>query len=122
VVRVREVVTMFGYSKTQQLGKPVKAKRSATVKVSKEDQWARARARLKVVYQSHNITSCEYVDKDGKRCGSKDELTFAHIDKRKELTPEEIASYFCTLLLCTKHHQMIENDREETDRLFSILR
>lgn len=110
------------YSKSMQLGKPVKSRKKGEKKVSNEDFWARARARLKVLYESQKITSCEHVDDKGKRCGSTYALGFAHIDNRKNLTRDEIASYFCTLLLCQKHHTQIENDKEETDRLFKKLR
>lgn len=115
---------MIGYSKSQQLGKTVtKPKKSANGnKVSATTRWELDRARLKIVYQSHNITSCEYVDVQGHRCGLNNFLTFAHDDKRRNLSTEEIASFWNTLLLCLTHHQLIENDREETERLFRLLR
>lgn len=112
---------MIGFSKSAQLGKPVKDKKTDP-KVKAVQQWAMDRARLKVIYESKKIDKCEYVDDDGKKCGSKEWLGFAHIDKRDNLSPAEKASFYCTLLLCQHHHEQIENDKNERNRLFSLLR
>lgn len=112
---------MIGFSKSAQLGKPVKDKK-VDKKVKAVEQWAMDRARLKVIYESKKIDMCEYVDASGKRCCSKEWLTFAHIEKRDNLSPAEKASFHCTLLLCLEHHRQIEDDKNERNRLFSLLR
>ena len=114
---------MPGYSKSEQIGKTVNPKKkSGSAVVSRTTEWDKARLKLKTVYASHRITRCEFVDKDGKKCGSTEWLTFAHADKRRNLEPGDLGSIQKTLLLCMDHHQLIEYDRDETERLFAALR
>lgn len=115
---------MIGYSKSQQIGKTVnpKKKKADGTTMSRTKEWEVARAKLKIIYQSHRMTTCEFVGEDGKRCGSDNYLTFAHRNKRNDLEPGDLGSVQETLLLCTDHHQLIEYDKDETARLFELLR
>jgi hypothetical protein len=115
---------MSAYSKFQQLGKvpnPKKTKKDGS-KLSRTDEWARERAKLKDDYQEQGITRCEYVDKKGVPCLTSIALGFAHKKNRNNLQPGELGNINDTLLICNKHHQLIENDDAETERLFSKLR
>jgi hypothetical protein len=115
---------MVGYSKSAQIGKTVnpKKKKKDGSTLSRNEEWERARAKLKLIYLSHKITHCEYVDNNGDKCKSGNGLGFAHKNKRGNLEPGDLGSINETLLLCANHHAMIEYDREETLRLFSQLR
>jgi hypothetical protein len=119
-----ENLNMVGYSKSSQIGKavnPKKVKADGT-KVSRTREWELARAKLKVVYQSRRITRCEFVSDMGEKCTSSDFLSFAHRNKRRNLEPGDLGSFTETLLLCQNHHDLIEGDKDETDRLFKLLR
>lgn len=115
---------MFSYSKSSQLGKtvnPRKKKRDGSP-LPRVEESKRAVVTLKEIYSDQGITSCEYVDTKGCPCKSRLHLGFAHDDNRKNLEPGELDSFEHTLLLCQKHHQLIENDKTETSRLFKELR
>lgn len=115
---------MIGFSKSSQIGKQVmkrKKKRDGS-KMSKNEEWNLERAKLKIKYINAGITRCEYVCVDGKYCNSKKMLSFAHEDKRRNLEPGDLGSIDKTLLLCQRHHSMIEYDKNETQRLFKKLR
>lgn len=115
---------MISYSKSDQIGKKVNPKKrnSKGKKVSRVMEWQQARAKLKLVYQSHKITNCEFKDDDKTRCGSSMALSFAHKKKRRNLEPGDLESINETILLCQNHHDMIESDKNETARLFELLR
>lgn len=115
---------MIGYSKSQQIGRAVglKKRKADGSTLSKTKEWENERAKLKLVYASHGITKCEYLSQDGRGCYSQNYLSFAHRNKRRNLEPGDLGDINETLLLCLDHHQLIENDKDETDRLFSILR
>lgn len=115
---------MPGYSKSDQIGKQVnpKKKKADGTKISRTQEWETARAKLKVIYMRHKITTCEYTDEAGKRCGTDNHLSFAHRNKRNDLEPGDLGNINETLLICIDHHQMIEGDKEETSRLFELLR
>lgn len=115
---------MLGYSKSAQLGKtvnPRKKKLDGTA-LPRVEESKRAVVTLKEIYCDQGITSCEYVDAKGCPCKSRLHLGFAHDDNRKNLEPGELDSLEHTLLLCQKHHTLIENDKTETSRLFELLR
>jgi hypothetical protein len=115
---------MIGYSKSEQLGKVVnpKKKNKNGQTVSRSQEWEKARAKLKLIYQSHGITKCEFVALDNHPCHSTSYLTFAHRNKRRNLEPGDLSSINETLLLCIAHHEAIEHNEEETERLFNSLR
>jgi hypothetical protein len=77
--------------------------------------WERYRRRLKVIYAEKGIQKCEL-------CGTTNFLSFAHRNKRRNTSVEELGSFYHTLLLCIPCHQRIEDDREETARAFALLR
>lgn len=115
---------MPAYTKSQQLGKtvnPKKKKRDGST-LSRDDEWARERRKLKSLYEEQGITACEYLSKQGVPCLSRLAMGFAHDDNRDNLEPGDLGSINHTLLLCQKHHALIENDEIETARLFSQLR
>lgn len=115
---------MVGYSKTDQLGKVVnpKKKKADGSTLPRTQENLQAVAKLKVIYMSHNIKKCEYVSEEGEKCNRSNTLGFAHDDNRNNLEPGDIDSIDKTLLLCQDHHQLVENDKEETERLFKLLR
>jgi len=115
---------MNEYSKSHQLGKVVnpKKKKINGQSVGRVEEWNKARLALKALYRSLKIESCEYINADGSRCNSTYYLTFAHRNKRRNLEPGELDSVNDTLLLCIGHHELVENDRDETEAQFSRLR
>lgn len=69
---------------------------------AKTNEWEEARKELKKLFEANEVTSCE-LKLQG--CWKKNALTFAHIDKRRNLTPNEITA---VVLLCTPCHQKVE--------------
>lgn len=78
-------------------------KPKAVLKAGKKTlEWDAARKELKKLFESKGITSCELkLD----NCWRKNALTFAHIDKRQNLSPDEIYS---VALACQSCHEKIE--------------
>jgi len=68
----------------------------------KTNEWDEARRELKKIFEVNEQTTCE-LRLTG--CWKKNALTFAHIDKRQNLTPDEIMS---VCLLCTPCHEKVE--------------
>lgn len=68
----------------------------------KTDEWEQARKELKKVFEANETTSCE-LKLSG--CWDKNALTFAHIDKRRNLSPDEL---YAVVLACTPCHQKVE--------------
>lgn len=68
----------------------------------KGEDWNAARKELKKVFEAHKTTSCEL---SLKGCWKDKALTFAHVDKRRNLTPEELHE---VVLACTPCHQQVE--------------
>lgn len=80
--------------------------------------WNRERAKLKKIYFDKGITSCEL--RHSPNCTPYNFLGFAHRYKRIEYRsrPDLLGSFSQTLLACQPCHDVIENNRELTDRLF----
>ncbi len=70
---------------------------------------------LKQIFLDKGITYCEV-------CGTNHGLTFAHKEKRRNMTPEQLSDFNYVLLLCIQCHQDIEFSREKTEQLFRLLR
>ncbi len=68
----------------------------------KTTQWEGERAKLIEEFANMDITSCE-IKFEG--CWKNNALGFAHIDKRKNLRPEDLPS---VVLACTPCHQTVE--------------
>jgi hypothetical protein len=65
----------------------------------KSQAWDRARAKLKVLFERADVTTCEI-------CGGTFGLSFAHRLKRRFITtPEELLT---VALLCQTHHNELE--------------
>lgn len=79
--------------------KPPKPLRAGT----KTKQWEEDRSELKKEFAAAGVTECE-LRYEG--CWRNNALTFAHKDKRQNLTPEEIRH--AAILACTPCHQVIE--------------
>lgn len=83
----------------------------------KTTEWNKARAKLKIEYESKGITTCE-ARLPG--CWYDNALGFAHLYKRDDPRCKHIFEQ--TLLLCNECHDKQEYDRELTERLFKKLR
>jgi hypothetical protein len=94
------------------LGKKIK-KRKALKRIGSETRrWMEARKVLKDAYRTAGITSCELdIIHD---CNSWQFLTWAHGDKRRNLTKEEL--YSLVILCCVNGHQKIEKMPREDMR------
>lgn len=76
----------------------------------------KANAILKQKFLGAGITRCE-------RCGTDNFLSFAHKLKRRYMnTAEELSDINTCLLLCIPCHNLVEYDKEESEKLFSKLR
>lgn len=86
-------------------------------------KWQEERKKLKVIFEEKGITSCE-IRKPG--CFRDNFLSFAHDHKRdwyKTKGNEHLLGDFNHVLLaCIPCHEKIEDDKEETKRLFEQLR
>jgi hypothetical protein len=86
-------------------------------------QWEKDRRKLKTIFQDKGIVTCE-IRKPG--CKYDNYLSFAHAHKRdwyKTRGNEELLGDFNQVLLaCIPCHDNIENDKEETKRLFELKR
>lgn len=69
---------------------------------AKTDEWEQARKELKKTFEANETTACE-LKLDG--CWKKNALGFAHIDKRRNLTPDELHS---VVLACNPCHEKVE--------------
>ncbi len=101
---------------------PKAKKQPAPIKPGKKTvAWEDGRAQLKAIFKDNGIVECEL--KRAKICWRKNALTFAHIDKRRYLTDEEIKSAHSVCLLCTPCHQYVEQlPREEMKKILAACR
>ncbi len=91
------------YTKEMQIGKSSKKKTGKKIEPGKKTlEWDEAREKLKEQFDDWGITSCE-LQMEG--CWKRNGLSFAHIDKRKNLLPGELMS---VILACVPCHQKIE--------------
>lgn len=90
---------------------------------AKKGTWEAERQKLKQIFLDKGITSCE-VRKSG--CWRDNALSFAHQHKRifYKIRGNEglLGDFNQVLLACVPCHEKIENDKEETERLFQELR
>lgn len=70
--------------------------------MNKTKQWEKIRRELKNEFQELGITSCE-IRFDG--CWVNNALSFAHLDKRRHLTADELR---IVVLCCIPCHSIIE--------------
>lgn len=76
-------------------------------KNKKTKHWDNARKTLKdIFYVEFGIITCELRLCSG--CRNNDYLSFAHIDKRRWLSSDEVASEDCVALGCIPCHDIIE--------------
>lgn len=89
--------------------------------MSKEKEWAKARKKLKVIYEEKGITTCEL---GLECCWVNNALGFAHRHKRKWYLdhPELLGEFNQTILACNSCHDIIEDDKELTEEYFKKLR
>lgn len=79
---------------------------------AKTKSWEEARAELKKEFAKRGITSCELRYKN---CWKDNALTFAHPDKRRYLSKEDLR---VVILICVVCHQSIEQlPREEMKKI-----
>ncbi len=78
--------------------------------------WNMARENLKDIFREWGITTCEI---QFNFCKKNDFLTFAHVDKRRNLTDEEVKSPEKVVLACQPCHEHVEYkmDRKEAREL-----
>ena len=78
---------------------------------TKTQEWAKARKKLKVIYEDKEITNCELRFKG---CWVNNALSFAHRHKRKWYLdhPELLGEFKQTVLACIPCHDIIEDDKE----------
>lgn len=69
----------------------------------KTSEWNSAREDLKKEFNARGIRQCEIRLKG---CWERNALTFAHVDKRRNLTAEELRH--AVVLACTPCHQAVE--------------
>jgi|GEM_PF-1930430 len=79
--------------------------------------WNRDRAKLKKEYEAKGITRCEL---RRSVCWVNNALGFVHRHKRNWYLdkPGKLGTFNQTLLGCNPCHDEIENDKEETERIF----
>jgi len=84
--------------------------------------WNKCKKELKEVFQEKGITTCEM--RWPHDCFNNNFLSFAHRKKRREYysEPEKLKDFNEVLLLCQTAHNMIEYNRDLTDKLFKELR
>lgn len=84
-------------------------------------EWDRERAKLKKEYAAKGITTCELKKAP---CWFNNALGFVHRHKRAWYydKPGMLGKFNQTLLGCNPCHDLIENDKEETERVFMKLR
>jgi len=84
-------------------------------------EWEEQRKKLKELYFSKGITSCE-LHLDG--CWGNNALSFAHRHKRSWYYGNEelLGDFNQTLLVCIPCHNKIEFNKELTEELFNKLR
>ena len=89
--------------------------------MSKVKEWAKARKKLKLIYEDKRIMTCE-IRLAG--CWINNGLSFAHKHKRiwYYSQPEKLGEFKETLLACPVYHNRIEDDKELTAKLFKQLR
>lgn len=86
-------------------------------KLKKTREWERERAKLKIEYEEKGIISCE-IRLSG--CMVNNFLSFAHRYKRNDPRCEH--TFEGTLLACQNCHNLIEYNRELSERYFNLLR
>ena len=75
-------------------------------------EWDRARKKLKKEFREKDIMQCEI-------CGSSYIMSFHHRNKRRY---KDSHTFENVILLCAKHHNELEYNRELTKRWFDKLR
>lgn len=80
-------------------------------------EWDRERKKLKIIYESKEITTCE-LRFEG--CTYNNYLSFAHRYKRND--PRCTHTFNGTILACINCHNKIEYDRKLTEEVFNKLR
>lgn len=91
------------YSKEYQLRGKKKKEPSKGLKPGKKTkEWASVREELIDMFREMGITECEI---QGPKCWHNNALGFAHLDKRRKLTVEDLWE---VVLACTVCHQMVE--------------
>ena len=76
--------------------------------------WVKARAKLKIEFQEKGITCCEVWG-----CANTYYMSFHHRHKRRFNDPHTFEN---VILVCGKHHEILEKDKELTAYWFNILR
>lgn len=89
--------------------------------MNKTQEWAKARKKLKVIYEDKEITSCELGFKD---CWHNNALGFHHRHKRKFYysCPELLGEFNQTILCCNNCHDKVEDNRKLNRIIFKKLR
>lgn len=80
---------------------------------------------MKKLYKDKGITYCEVGRVIGNvKCAINNMLSFAHKQKRINYrsNPEKLSSYEETVVCCVPCHMIIEQSKELTQKVFSILR
>lgn len=89
--------------------------------MTKQQQWDKARKKLKKIYEEKGIFVCELRLKD---CWYNSALSFAHRKTRQHYLedPELLGEFNETLLACCNCHEKIEKSPLLTDLFFNKLR
>lgn len=85
--------------------------------MGKQNEWRKARKKLKIIYEKKQITICE-LRFNG--CWGNNALSFAHRYKRSDPRCEH--TFEGTILACIPCHGKIEYDRDLTEKMFKKLR
>lgn len=87
----------------------------------KKPTWTKLRTKLKQVYEAKGITTCEL---HFPGCTNNCFLGFAHKHKRiwYKGNPEKLGAFEETVLACTNCHELMEYNRELTEKVFKLLR
>lgn len=93
---------MIGYSKTDQIKIKVESKTKTIKPGKKTKEWNATIPKLKRRFSKAGIETCE-IRLAG--CWNNKALSFAHIDKRRELKKEELEK---VVLACIPCHQQVE--------------
>lgn len=75
--------------------------------------WNDARAQLIILFEKNGITECEIKYKG---CWKDNALGFAHVDKRRFLSQEDVRSPNKVVLACNPCHQIVEQESREEMR------
>lgn len=102
--------------------KPEGTKKKSTKSLlpgTKTMAWDDARDKLKQIFAKWGITQCEI---SRVHCWKNNALGFAHIDKRRYLSTEDVKSPNKVVLACTPCHQEVETmPREEMRKILETI-